>query len=115
MITRDTNDVVQIQNFLAMGTGLLFRAPITAIWAICKISNSNSNWTLATTISVLIMVLFILIVVLLALPKFKKIQTLNDELNLRSSENMSGVRVIRAFDANDYQTEKFEKTNQKSL
>ena len=113
LITRDTNDVVQIQNFLAMGTGLLFRAPITAIWAICKISNSNSNWTLATTISVLIMVLFILIVVLLALPKFKKIQTLNDELNLRSSENMSGVRVIRAFDANDYQTEKFEKTNQK--
>ena len=104
---------MQIQNFLAMGTGLLFRAPITAIWAICKISNSNSNWTLATTISVLIMVLFILIVVLLALPKFKKIQTLNDELNLRSSENMSGVRVIRAFDANDYQTEKFEKTNQK--
>ncbi len=113
LINRNTNDVVQIQNFMAMGTGLLFRAPITAIWAICKISNSNSKWTLATLISVLIMVLFIILIVLLALPKFKKIQTLNDELNLRSRENMTGVRVIRAFDANAYQSEKYEGTNKK--
>ncbi len=113
LITRNTNDVVQIQNFLAMGTGLLFRAPITAIWAIIKISNSNSSWTLATSIAVISMIVFILIIVVIALPRFKKIQVLNDELNLRSRENMTGVRVIRAFDANDYQTKKFEDTNKK--
>ncbi len=112
LITRNTNDVVQIQNFLGMGTGLLFRAPITAIWAICKISKSHPYWTISTAVSVGIIVLLVLIVVVVALPKFKKIQTLTDELNLRSRENMQGVRVIRAFDANKYQTDKFEQTNE---
>ena len=111
LITRNTNDVVQIQNFLGMGTGLLFRAPITAIWAICKISKSHPYWTISTAVSIGIIVLVVAIVVVIALPKFKKIQALTDELNLRSRENMQGVRVIRAFDANTYQTNKFEETN----
>ena len=113
LITRTTNDVVQVQNFLGMGTGLLFRAPITAIWAISKISQSHIYWTLSTVVAVLIILVVVILVVLLALPKFKKIQTLTDELNLRSRENMQGVRVIRAFDANDYQTKKYEETNDK--
>jgi len=113
LITRNTNDVVQIQNFLAMGISLLFRAPITAIWAILKISNSDYRWTLATGITIGVMVLVVIVIILFALPKFKKIQKLTDELNSRTRENISGVRVIRAFDANDYQTNKFEKTNNK--
>ncbi len=113
LITRTTNDVVQVQNFLGMGTGLLFRAPITAIWAITKISRSHIYWTLSTVVAVLIILVVVILVVLLALPKFKKIQTLTDELNLRARENMQGVRVIRAFDANDYQTAKYEDTNDK--
>lgn len=111
LITRNTNDVVQIQNFLGMGTGLLFRAPITAIWAICKISTSHVYWTLSTLVAVLIILVFVILNICISLPKFKKIQSLTDELNLRSRENMQGVRVIRAFDANDYQTNKFENTN----
>lgn len=113
LITRTTNDVVQVQNFLGMGTGLLFRAPITAIWAISKISQSHIYWTLSTVVAVAIILVVVILVVLLALPKFKKIQTLTDELNLRSRENMQGVRVIRAFDANEYQTKKYEETNDK--
>lgn len=112
LITRTTNDVVQVQNFLGMGTGLLFRAPITAIWAIAKISSSHIYWTLSTIVAVLIIVVLVTIIVIVALPKFKKIQTLTDELNLRARENMQGVRVIRAFDANEYQTKKYEKTNE---
>lgn len=111
LITRTTNDVVQIQNFLSMGIQLFFKAPITAIWAICKISNTKIEWTLATVIAVIIMIILVTIIVLFSTSKFKKIQKLTDELNDKTRENVSGVRVIRAFDADKYQKEKFEVTN----
>lgn len=111
LITRTTNDVVQMQNFMAMGVQLLFKAPIMAIWAICKISATDMRWTLATIICVFIIVICVGILIALCLPRFKKIQRLTDELNDRTRENISGVRVVRAFNAEAYQTQKFENVN----
>lgn len=111
LITRTTNDVVQMQNFMAMGVQLLFKAPIMAIWAICKISATDVKWTLATIICVFIIVICVGILIALCLPRFKKIQRLTDELNDRTRENISGVRVVRAFNAEAYQTQKFENVN----
>ena len=111
LITRTTNDVVQMQNFMAMGVQLLFKAPIMAIWAICKISATDVRWTLATIICVFIIVICVGILIALCFPRFKKIQRLTDELNDRTRENISGVRVVRAFNAEAYQTQKFENVN----
>lgn len=111
LITRTTNDVMQMQNFMAMGVQLLFKAPIMAIWAICKISATNIKWTTAVIISVCIIVVCIGILVGICLPRFKKIQKLTDDINNVTRENVSGVRVVRAFNAESYQEEKFEKVN----
>lgn len=113
LITRTTNDVVQIQNFMSMGIQMLFKAPIMSIWAICKISKTDVRWTYATIICVVIIVVCIGILVALCLPRFKKIQKLTDDLNNITRENISGVRVIRAFNAEKFQEEKFDKVNEK--
>lgn len=115
LITRTTNDVVQMQNFMAMGVQILIKAPVLAIWAICKISSKSSSWTIATAIAVVFIVLCVGIIVFVTYPKFKQIQKLTDDLNDITRENISGVRVIRAFNAEDYQTKKFESTNDKVL
>ena len=112
LITRTTNDVMQLQNFMAMGVQLLFKAPITAIWAILKISSTNIKWTTAVLISVIIIVVCVGIIVGFCLPKFRKIQKLTDDINNVTRENISGVRVVRAFNAENYQENKFEKVNQ---
>lgn len=112
LITRTTNDVMQMQNFMAMGVQLLFKAPIMAIWSICKISTTNIKWTLAVVISVAIIVICVGILVGLCLPRFRKIQKLTDEINNLTRENISGVRVVRAFNAEGYQENKFETTNE---
>lgn len=111
LITRTTNDVMQVQNFMAMGVQLLFKAPIMAIWAICKISTSNIKWTTAVLIGVVIMVICVAILVGVCLPRFRKIQKLTDDLNNVMRENVAGVRVVRAYNAEDYQEQKFEKVN----
>ena len=111
LITRTTNDVMQMQNFMAMGVQLLFKAPIMAIWAICKISATNIKWTTAVIISVAIIIVCIGVLVGICLPRFKKIQKLTDDINNVTRENVSGVRVVRAFNAEEYQEQKFEKVN----
>ena len=111
LITRTTNDVVQMQNLLAMGTQLIIFAPTMAIWAMFKISSVNLAWTSAVVITVVIMVSIIVLTILLTFPKYKKIQKLTDDLNTKMRENISGVRVIRAFNAEAYQSEKFALTN----
>lgn len=111
LITRTTNDVMQLQNFMAMGVQLLFKAPIMAIWAICKISTTNIKWTSAVLISVAIIIICVGILVGICLPRFKKIQKLTDDINNVTRENISGVRVVRAFNAEKYQEQKFEKVN----
>lgn len=111
LITRTTNDVSQIQNFIAMGLQMLIKAPILAIWAICKISASSIEWTIATIVCVVVIVVTVGIIVVLCLPKFKKIQKLTDNLNNATRENISGVRVVRAFNAEQYQEKKFNVAN----
>ena len=115
LITRTTNDVVQIQMFISIGLQIMIKAPVTAIWAITKISATGIEWTMATLLVVLSIVLVVGIVVLLVLPKFKKSQKLIDNLNDATRENVSGVRVIRAFNAENYQEQKFEKANKELM
>lgn len=111
LITRTTNDVVQLQMLIAMGMQMMIKAPVTAIWAIAKISTSSVEWTTAILICVGIIVVTISMLVLLAYPKFKSIQKLTDNLNDVTRENISGVRVVRAFNAEKYQEKKFDEVN----
>lgn len=111
LITRSTNDITQIQMIIAMGLQVLIKAPIMAIWAISKISSKSWKWTGATAGAVIILILIVSVVFLLALPKFKKIQVLTDNLNRVSRENLTGIRVVRAYNAEEYQEDKFEVAN----
>jgi len=111
LITRTTNDVDQLHRFIAMGLQMLIKAPILAVWAILKISASSTEWTLATAICVGVIILFVSVVIILCIPKFNKVQKLTDNLNNAMRENLSGVRVVRAFNAEDYQEHKFENAN----
>lgn len=111
LITRTTNDVVQLQMLIAMGMQMMIKAPITAIWAIVKISDSSVEWTTAIFVCVAIVVVTIALLVSLVYPKFKQIQKLTDNLNDVTRENISGVRVVRAFNAEKYQEKKFDKVN----
>lgn len=111
LITRSTNDITQIQMIIAMGLQVLIKAPIMAIWAISKISSKSFKWTAATAGAVIVLILIVSVVFLLALPKFKKIQILTDNLNRVSRENLTGIRVVRAYNAENYQEDKFEVAN----
>ena len=111
LITRTTNDVVQCQTFMAMGVQFLIKAPITAIWAVLKISNTSIEWTTATAGIVVMVIVLVTFLIIFAVPKFKIIQKLTDDLNDITRENVSGVRVIRAFNAEKYQADKFDKVN----
>jgi len=111
LITRSTNDISQIQMFMAMGLVLLLKAPITAVWAIIKILGKGWQWSLATGIGVLILLLTVGIIGLLVIPKYKKIQNLTDGLNRTARENINGIRVVRAYNAEEYETNKFENVN----
>lgn len=111
LITRTTNDVTQIQMFLSMGLQLMIKAPIMAVWAIIKIVNKNLTWSMVTGGAVLVLLIMIIVLVIFALPKFKIIQTLTDNLNRVTRENLIGIRVIRAFNAEDYQNKKFNNAN----
>ena len=111
LITRSTNDVAHTQMFLTMGLQMFIKAPMMAIWAIFKISNADIKWTYATIICVATIVSAIVVAAIICVPKFSIIQKLTDTLNNNTRENIAGVRVIRAFNAEEYQTNKFEKTN----
>lgn len=111
LITRTTNDVTQVQNVVAMGLTLLVKAPVMSIMAIVKIVNINMAWTLATASAVLLILITLLIIVFVALPRFKRVQVLTDNLNRVTREGLTGARVVRAFNAEGYQEEKFEKAN----
>ena len=111
LITRTTNDVTQIQMLVAMGLQVIIKAPIMAVWAICKIQSKSWQWTTATFCAVLFMLVLILIAVTFAMPWFKRIQTLTDNLNRVTRENLTGLRVVRAYNAEDYQEKKFQTAN----
>lgn len=111
LITRSTNDITQIQMFIAMGLQVIIKAPILAIWAIIKISDKNWQWTTTTAGAVIFLLVVNIIIITFAIPKFKKIQGLTDNLNNVTRENLTGLRVIRAYNAESYQEKKFENAN----
>lgn len=112
LINRTTNDIVNVQFFIALGLQALIKAPATAIWAITKIASSNWQWTVSTAVVIVSLIIMVTIVVLIALPKFKKVQQLTDDINRVTRENLTGIRVIRASNAEEYQNEKFDRCNE---
>lgn len=111
LITRTTNDITQVQMFVAMGLQLLIKAPITAAWAITKISNKSWQWSAITAVAVGVLLTTIGILIAIVLPRFNKVQKLIDKLNNVTRENLTGIRVVRAFNAEEYQQNKFEDVN----
>jgi len=111
LITRTTNDITQIQMIIAMGMQVVIRAPIMAVWAISKMSTKNWEWTALTGVLVAVLVIMIALLMTYAIPRFRKIQTLTDNLNRVTRENLTGIRVVRAYNAEGYQQAKFAKAN----
>ncbi|MGY3725578.1 ATP-binding cassette, subfamily B [Granulicatella balaenopterae] len=112
LITRSTNDITQVQKVIVLGLQLMVKAPIMATWAILKIYDKNFDWTLSTGIAVVVLLVVVFGLVLACMPKFKKIQRLTDDLNRVTMENLSGLHVVRAYNAENYQESKFEQTNE---
>ena len=113
LITRTTNDVTQIEMLMAMGLQLLIKAPITAIWAVTKILNKSWQWSAITGVAIVILLSVVVALIIIIMPKFKIVQKLIDKLNGVTRENLIGIRVVRAFNAEDYQKDKFEEVNNK--
>ena len=112
LITRTTNDIMQVQMVIAMGLQVIVKAPILAVWAIVKMLGSNVQWSIATAVAVVVMVAMLLFILLAVFPKFRRIQKLTDNLNSVTRENLTGVRVVRAYNAEEYQEDKFSKANE---
>ena len=111
LITRSTNDITQIQMFITMGLMMIVKSPIMAVWAICKIAGKGFEWTVATGIAVVVLMAAICVIMFFVMPKFKAMQRLTDNINLVARENLTGLRVVRAYNAEDYQEAKFTKAN----
>ena len=111
LITRSTNDITQIQMFITMGLQLIVKSPIMAVWAVCKIAGEGFEWTVATAIAVVILLVAVVILMAMVMPKFRAMQRLTDNINLVARENLTGLRVVRAYNAEDYQESKFTKAN----
>ena len=112
LITRSTNDISQVQMVIAIGLQASVKAPIMAAWAITKIINKNLAWSAATGVAVAFLLVLITILFVLVVPGFRKIQSLTDNINRVARENLSGVRVVRAYNAEKYQEDKFAKANE---
>ena len=113
LITRTTNDITQVEMLIAMGLQLLIKAPITAVWAITKILDKGWQWSVITGVAVLVLLSVILVLFIIVMPKFKIVQKLTDNINNVTRENLNGIRVVRAFNAEEYQENKFEEVNTK--
>lgn len=111
LITRTTNDITQIQMFISMGLTMLIKSPILAVWAIIKIVNKSMQLSLVTAIAVVVILLTIIIIMRLVIPRIKKVQKLTDEVNRVARENLSGIKVVKAFNADNYEEEKFDEVN----
>lgn len=111
LITRSTNDVAQVQGIVVMSLQVVVKAPLMAVWAIMKIAGKAWQWSLATAIAVVLLIIILSIAMKLTFPRFKKMQWLQDALNQSARENLTGIRVVRAYNAESYQEKKFEKAN----
>ena len=113
LITRSTNDITQVQLFIAVGMQVIIKAPIMAVWGVSMILGKNFEWTLVTAGAVVILVLIMSVIVFVAIPKSRLIQSLTDDVNRVTRENLTGIRVVRAYNAEGYQEEKFEDANKR--
>ena len=111
LITRTTNDVTQVEMLIGMGLQMMVKAPIMAVWAVLKILNKGIEWSLLTACCVIILLVTVTIIMLIVLPRFAKVQKTIDKINSVTGENLSGIRVIRAFNAEKFQTNRFEEVN----
>ncbi len=111
LITRSTNDIQQVLMFIVMGMQMLIKAPLTAGWAIIKIADKEWQWTISVAVAVAILLVVVAVCITLTMPRFKKIQQLTDDLNRVTRENLNGLRVVRAYNAEGYQEAKFEDAN----
>ncbi|MBQ8922609.1 MAG: ABC transporter ATP-binding protein [Oscillospiraceae bacterium] len=111
LITRSTNDITQVQMVIVLGLQVMIKAPIMAVWAIMKISGKQWQWLATTGAAVVILLTVVIVCLVLAYPKFRKLQALTDDLNRVTRENLTGIRVVRAYNAEQYQEEKFEQAN----
>lgn len=113
LITRSTNDVMQVQMLIVMGLQVLLKAPIMAVWAIFKIAGKSWQWTMSTGVAVAVLLLIVVVCIIVAMPKFRQLQKLTDDINRVTRENLTGLNVIRAYNAEGYQEDKFEDANQR--
>lgn len=113
LVTRTTNDITQVQMLMAMGLQLIIKAPVTAIWAITKIMGKSWQWSAVTAIGVVILLAVVITLMIAVIPRFKRVQKLTDKINGVTRENLTGIRVVRAFNAEKYQEDKFEDINEK--
>ena len=111
LITRTTNDVTQVQNFIAMGLQMLVKAPIMAVWAIVKIVGKSWQWSVVTAVAVVVLLTTIIAILIACLPRFKKMQKQTDDINRVARENLTGLRVVKAFNAEQFEENKFEEKN----
>lgn len=111
LITRTTNDIMQVQMLIIMGMQSIIKAPMMGTWAIIKIADKNETWTLSTAIAVICLLIVVILAIALMFPKFRKVQIMTDDLNRITRENLNGIRVIRAYNAEEYQQKKFDFTN----
>ena len=112
LITRTTNDVTQLEMIIAMGLQMLIKAPIMAVWAVSKILNKSLQWSLLTGFFVVVLLVVIGIIMIIVLPRFERVQKLIDNINNVTRESLTGIRVVRAFNAEDYQENRFGKVNE---
>ena len=115
LITRSTNDVTQVQMLIVISLQVVIKAPTMAVWAVMKIAGKAWQWSLATAITVALLIIILSIAIVLTFPKFRRVQWLQDALNQSALENLTGIRVVRAYNAEDYQEKKFRKANTELL
>lgn len=111
LITRTTNDITQIQMVMSMGLTMMFKAPLMAIWGTIKVIHTSWQFSVATAVAVVVMVSVILLIMSLVLPRFKKVQKLTDDMNRIARENLTGIKVVRAFNAEKFEEEKIDQKN----
>lgn len=112
LITRTTNDVTQVDMVIGLGLQMLVKAPIMAVWAILKILNKGLEWSILTGVCVVILLITVSIILVIVLPRFERVQKLIDRINGVTRENLTGIRVIRAFNAEKFQTDRFDSVNE---
>lgn len=113
LITRTTNDVMQVEMLIGMGLQMMAKAPIMAVWAIMKILNKGLEWSILTAVCVAILLATVVTLMIIVMPRFQIVQKLIDKINGVTGDNLSGIRVIRAFNAEKFQSDRFEDVNDK--